>query len=152
MHQLGASSDRSGKVLPSGEKSDADNIAHPQVLGDFRIVRELGRGGMGEVYKAQHRRMKRVVAIKVLPPNAVDSPDAVRRFEREVEAAAKLEWNEPPQETESDNGDKADAKEESKETEQVEAKAKPAADEKVEAKKDVAAGESKDEPTKTDSK
>ena len=41
-------------------------------------------------FKARHRRMKRVVALKILPPEAVATPNAVERFEREVEAAARL--------------------------------------------------------------
>ena len=50
-----------------------------------------GAGGMGQVYKARHRRMKRVVALKTLPAGMVDSESAVARFQREVEAMAKLE-------------------------------------------------------------
>ena len=45
---------------------------------------------MGVVLKAEHRRMKRIVALKVISPAAVKTPDAVKRFHREVEAAAKL--------------------------------------------------------------
>src|SRR5690606_11586297 len=60
-------------------------------FGEYLVLDKIGEGGMGQVYKAQHRRMKRLVAIKVLPPAAVDSPDAVKRFQREVEAAAALE-------------------------------------------------------------
>jgi serine/threonine protein kinase len=45
---------------------------------------------MGYVYKAQHRRMKRIVALKVLPSAVAKLPAAIKRFEREVEAAAKL--------------------------------------------------------------
>jgi len=60
------------------------------ILGEYVILEKIGSGGMGKVYKAEHRRMKRLVAVKVLPPAAVDSPDAVRRFNREVQAAAQL--------------------------------------------------------------
>ena len=60
-------------------------------LGNYVILDKLGQGGMGMVLKAEHQRMKRVVALKVLSPQAVKTPDAVRRFEREVQAAAKLE-------------------------------------------------------------
>ncbi len=59
-------------------------------LGSYIIMDDLGRGGMGRVFKAQHRRMKRVVALKVLSPTAMQSPESVQRFQREVEAAAKL--------------------------------------------------------------
>ena len=60
------------------------------VLGEYVILEKIGSGGMGKVYKAEHRRMRRLVAIKILPPSAVDSPDAVRRFYREMQAAAQL--------------------------------------------------------------
>jgi serine/threonine-protein kinase len=46
---------------------------------------------MGMVLKAEHRRMKRVVAVKMISAASLKSPDAVKRFYREVEAAAKLE-------------------------------------------------------------
>ena len=61
------------------------------VLGNYVLLDKIGEGGMGQVYKAEHRRMRRVVAIKVLPPHIVKSPDTLRRFQREVEAAARLE-------------------------------------------------------------
>src|SRR5262245_36320435 len=64
--------------------------AHDLVFGTYVVLDKLGRGGMGMVFKAEHRRMKRVVALKVMSPAAMNSPDAVKRFHREVEAAAKL--------------------------------------------------------------
>ncbi len=60
------------------------------IFHEYIILDRVGAGGMGVVLKAQHRRMKRIVAIKVLPAKSLDSPDAVERFYREVEAAAKL--------------------------------------------------------------
>jgi serine/threonine protein kinase/formylglycine-generating enzyme required for sulfatase activity len=60
------------------------------VVGNYVVLDRLGKGGMGQVYKAQHRKMKRVVALKVLPSGSTQSPELVRRFQREVEAAAKL--------------------------------------------------------------
>jgi tRNA A-37 threonylcarbamoyl transferase component Bud32 len=60
------------------------------VLGNYVILDKLGAGGMGMVFKARHRRMDRVVALKVLPPAVSQSEYAVRRFRREAEAAAKL--------------------------------------------------------------
>lgn len=60
------------------------------VVGNYVVLDSLGKGGMGRVYKAQHRKMKRVVAIKMLPSSATKSSDAVKRFQREVEAAARL--------------------------------------------------------------
>ena len=60
------------------------------VVGNYVVLDKLGLGGMGQVYTARHTRMDRVVAIKVLPAAATKSPEAVRRFQREVKAAAKL--------------------------------------------------------------
>ena len=60
------------------------------VLGNYIVLDKLGQGGMGIVLKAEHRRLKRLVALKVMSPSVVKTPDALRRFLREVEAAAKL--------------------------------------------------------------
>ncbi len=60
------------------------------VMGSYTIMEKLGQGGMGMVLKAHHRRMDRVVALKVMSPDAMKAPDAVKRFQREVQAAAKL--------------------------------------------------------------
>ena len=59
-------------------------------LGNYVVLEKIGQGGMGAVYKAQHRRMKRIVAIKMLPPGVMQDPAVAARFQREVEAAAKL--------------------------------------------------------------
>ncbi|QEG20172.1 serine/threonine-protein kinase [Mariniblastus fucicola] len=59
-------------------------------LGEYLVLRELGRGGMGTVLLARHRRMDREVAIKVLPVTAMESESAVARFYQEVKVAAKL--------------------------------------------------------------
>src|SRR6266849_5048897 len=61
-----------------------------QTLGDFEIIRELGRGGMGVVYEAQQVSLNRKVALKVLSGGLGLTPKAVQRFHREAEAAAKL--------------------------------------------------------------
>ena len=59
-------------------------------IGDYRIVREIGRGGMGVVYEAQQQSLQRRVAIKVLATSATASPKQVQRFTREARAAASL--------------------------------------------------------------
>jgi serine/threonine protein kinase/WD40 repeat protein len=59
-------------------------------IGDFRIIREIGRGGMGVVYEAEQLSLGRRVALKVLPGNSSLSPSMKHRFEREARAAAKL--------------------------------------------------------------
>jgi serine/threonine protein kinase len=60
------------------------------VIGNYQVLDRLGAGGMGTVYKARHRRMKRVVAIKVLSRRVGQSEKFVQRFQREVEAVARL--------------------------------------------------------------
>ena len=59
-------------------------------LGDYRIIREIGRGGMGFVYEAEQVSLGRHVALKLLPNHALHDDKQKRRFEREARAAAKL--------------------------------------------------------------
>src|SRR5579864_5195017 len=49
------------------------------VLGNYTILDKIGAGGMGQVFKAEHRRMKRIVAVKVLPTNMMKNPAVVTR-------------------------------------------------------------------------
>lgn len=67
----------------------AERIEH-LVLGNYVILDKLGQGGMGLVLKARHRRMDRIVALKVLSPESLRTPTRVERFQREARAAAKL--------------------------------------------------------------
>jgi serine/threonine protein kinase len=60
------------------------------VLGNYIIMDKIGSGGMGDVFKAQHKVMDRIVAIKVLPPSVTKDTNALQRFKREAKAAAKL--------------------------------------------------------------
>jgi Tol biopolymer transport system component len=59
-------------------------------LGPYEILSPLGAGGMGEVYRARDERLKRDVAIKVLPASFTSDPDRLRRFEQEAQAAGAL--------------------------------------------------------------
>jgi TolB-like protein/Tfp pilus assembly protein PilF len=59
-------------------------------LGRYRILEKLGEGGMGEVYRARDERLRRDVAIKILPATCSTDPDRVRRFEQEAQTAGSL--------------------------------------------------------------
>ena len=66
-----------------------DGRPHGLTLGNYVIQEQIGSGGMGEVFRAQHLRMKRDVVIKILPEDRTQSLTAQKRFQREVEAAAQ---------------------------------------------------------------
>jgi WD40 repeat protein len=59
-------------------------------VGHYVLLDRLGEGGMGQVYKAQHQHMQRTVALKVIRKERLSSPDAVKRFYQEAQAAAAL--------------------------------------------------------------
>ncbi len=62
----------------------------PAYIGDFRIIRQVGRGGMGIVYEAEQTSLRRRVALKVLSQNLLLRPTHRKRFQREAQAAARL--------------------------------------------------------------
>ncbi len=70
----------------------AEPVAVPvlQMMGDYRILREIGHGGMGIVYEAEQVSLSRHVALKVLPRRTLADPRQRRRFERESRTAARL--------------------------------------------------------------
>ena len=59
-------------------------------LGPYRIIDSIGQGGMGQVFKAEHPLMGRIVAVKVLPRDK-STPEAIANFTREIQALAKLD-------------------------------------------------------------
>ena len=61
-----------------------------QSLSHYRIIDELGSGGMGEVYVAEDTKLSRRVALKILPSQLAESPERRLRFEREANAVAAL--------------------------------------------------------------
>ncbi|KAF0245650.1 MAG: protein kinase family [Planctomycetota bacterium] len=80
--------------LAGGEDS-ADVVVAPgagnAVIGDFELLGELGRGGMGVVYKARQHSLHRIVALKVLPPALGGDPVRAARFRREIRALARCD-------------------------------------------------------------
>jgi eukaryotic-like serine/threonine-protein kinase len=80
-------------ILRTGRPANGPEAAInlPSPLGDFRIIREVGRGGMGIVYEAEQLSLGRRVALKILPFAATMDPRHLQRFQNEARAAASLE-------------------------------------------------------------
>jgi hypothetical protein len=85
--ELGRSASGAGAAPPS---VPGDGEPTSGVLGDFRIIREVGRGGMGIVYEAEQVSLARRVALKVLPFATTMDPRQLQRFHNEARAAAGL--------------------------------------------------------------
>ena len=83
-----ASSSRLTLAPPLADDRDHEGR---RVVGDFRIVREIGRGGMGIVYEAEQAALGRRVALKVLPLAAALDPRAIQRFQLEAQVAGWLQ-------------------------------------------------------------
>lgn len=66
------------------------NLIGKMVGGRYKVIQQLGEGGMGQVYLAEHVRMKRKSAIKIMRPALVHEPEALQRFTREAENASKI--------------------------------------------------------------
>ena len=79
----------SGKLTSHQAKRVKQGRSGELVLGNYLVLSHIGEGGMGSVFKALHRRMDRVVAIKVIKQQQA-TPDFIARFHREIKAAARL--------------------------------------------------------------
>ena len=72
-------------------QKDAPIFAEGQLLGKYRILKLLGKGGMGQVFQARHAKLDRIVALKTLTQAHVALPESLERFEREMKAVARLD-------------------------------------------------------------
>jgi serine/threonine protein kinase len=88
--QLGRALVSAGRLTAYQAGAICQGKAKGLVIGRYAVLDKLGVGGMGMVFKAQHRRLKQVVALKILPPSLTRNPELVQRFHREAEMVAKL--------------------------------------------------------------
>jgi hypothetical protein len=81
---------RQGKLTRFQAQAFYQGKTRGLVLGSYVVLDKIGKGGMGQVYKAEHRLMKRTVALKMLPSEVTRSEQAVKRFHREVQGPNEL--------------------------------------------------------------
>jgi hypothetical protein len=77
-------------AMAQGDPAAQSRQAFPRLLGDFELLRELGRGGMAVVYLARERSLDRIVALKILPLDRSASARDIERFHREATLVARL--------------------------------------------------------------
>jgi serine/threonine protein kinase len=77
-------------VANQSPEANSNKLKNPPNIPGYEILEPLGEGGMGQVYKARQIRLDRIVALKVIHPDYLSNPDAIRRFHREAKVAARL--------------------------------------------------------------
>jgi len=80
----------SGRLTPFQADAVLEGRVPELCIGNYIVLNRLGAGGMGTVFQARHRSMKRVVALKILSPDTAGQTSFVQRFQREVETIAQL--------------------------------------------------------------
>lgn len=79
------------RAKTNDDHEQADRTAGGRRLRDYRLLREVGKGGMGTVYQALHVHLGKYVALKVLPTGKLQSTDSVKRFKQEMRAVGRLD-------------------------------------------------------------
>ena len=79
------------RILVGGEATQLlEKVTTDRTIGPYQVIRSLGAGGMGQVYLARDERLKRFVAVKVIPEHHAEDADRLRRFRREALAVSAL--------------------------------------------------------------
>jgi serine/threonine protein kinase/WD40 repeat protein len=90
-HQLGRDLMKRGLLTAFQVNHLLQGHEQPLVVGPYQLLARLGEGGMGQVFKARHSRLGRVVALKLISPQHLGDHDAARRFRREVRSLSRLD-------------------------------------------------------------
>lgn len=81
---------RKGAITPFQASKINEGKVGDLIIGNYVLLDKLGAGGMGSVFKAKHRKMRRIAAIKILAPELLNSVEGLQRFQREIEVVARM--------------------------------------------------------------